>query len=589
MVHYQCPNCDREAQTVEELRKNGCICKIEPLVMLDPDDHQTTKNGKKQISEKKIIKKVKGKINGYFVESIIVDNEPRFLCYDLTTGIQSTQKEIETSNRKFIPIEDFECGYIPYEFTKPELDNAIKNKISKDKLLDEIKAQIDRFVVAKEIDKHLILGYLMLSYEQECINTIFFPYFVGETESGKSTITHLFRNLAYRCLYGEDIPNADVYNFLGTDEEGAGTIAEDEAQEIDKNREKIRMYKNSYSKGSGKARIITTNYSKKQVFYKTFCPKIFAGEKVPEDKGLRERLAVVNMLEGKPQANIKRLTENEKQQLLNLRKALLLFKVQNIKDDLPQFDSGLQQRDQELWEDFLGVVYGTKYYEKCRETVACYTSQRHEAIWNSLEAKIFKILKKKLGSGFEIRLEDFWVHLVHEQDDLSGTLEKETFYPHEFGTKITRNYLARLLEDKFQARRKQLYKTDENNKKHLLTVYQFKEDVIQVLSTKYNITESSQSRLVVLSGQRGGGGRLDELKADHVDHVDDLSHTNENNSYWICYTCNEKGTEVRPVSYKGPNGITADTCLKAGHNVKTLSKEEAKLERDYQKYGGLRS
>ena len=475
------------------------------------------KESKKTKKTKKNVKKVKGKIEGFFVESIILDGQANFLCYDLFSDTISIKKQFEMDDRIIKPLEALECGYIPYEFTQSEIEKAIQKKINKEKLLDKIKRQIDKFVVVRDLDKYLILGDILLTYEQERINTVHYLFFVGETESGKSTAVHLFRWMGYRCLYGEDIPNADIYNFLGTDEEGAGTIAEDEAQEIEKNREKIRTYKNSYSKGSVKPRIITTNYSKTQVYYKTFCPKIFAGEKIPEDKGFKERLAVVNMLEGKPMSNIKRLTDEEKRELLSLRKALLIYKLQNIKTKLPDFNSGLEQRDQELWEDFLAVTFGTSYYEECKKTVAYYTNQRHEVIWNSLEAKLFKLVTRVLDPNLELGLENFWDFLTQTQDELPGSMEKETFYPHDFGTKITRNSLSSLFESKFQARRKQSYRIDPKGKKHKRSVYQFNPEVIDVLTKKYNISNEKLGRVV--SG--GGSGRSgeDDSKADHVDHV----------------------------------------------------------------------
>jgi DNA-directed RNA polymerase subunit RPC12/RpoP len=43
-MRYQCPNCDREARTIKELRKLGCDCKSQPLQMLDPKDHEERKS-----------------------------------------------------------------------------------------------------------------------------------------------------------------------------------------------------------------------------------------------------------------------------------------------------------------------------------------------------------------------------------------------------------------------------------------------------------------------------------------------------------------------------------------------------------------
>jgi len=389
-------------------------------------------------------------------------------------------------------------------------------------ILDEIKAQIDDFIDISERDKHLIMGDLLLSYCQEWIDTLHFPFFVGETESGKSTALHLFRWLGYRCLYGEDIPNADIYNFLGTDEEATGTICEDEAQEIAVNREKIRTYKNSYSRGALKPRILSVDSRhKRQVFYKTFCLKLFAGERVPEDKGFKERLAIVHMTEGLPKYNIKRLNDEQKEKLYHLRNRLLVWKVLNFNKGLEYFDSNLKKRDQELWEDFLSVTADTKYSEPCKDVVNYYTKQRHQIIWNSLEARIFKLVVDKINDKLSLRLESFWYYLTQEQGDFPGIIDKETFYPHDFTKKVTRNFLSKLFDEKFQAIKSTKYETI-GERKHQRTEYQFDSKVIQKLAQKYNIELSIDS--VILSGQRGGGG---EIVADHVDNVYHLKEISE--------------------------------------------------------------
>jgi len=503
MTFLQCINCDKP--------KKDCTCQSPNYVkFLDGADHkQIEKDQKRQENAEKHAQiKAKGMVNRYYVESILVEGKPHFLCNDTMNGKIIIKTHLFYLDKMIKPLEPSQCGYLPYNFTTHEIKQITTKKISKNLLLDKIKEQISKYIVLSHLDLHLILGDVMLTYEQEHINTIHFLFVVGETESGKSTIAHFFRWMGYRCLYGEDIPNADIYNFLGTDEEGAGTIAEDEAQEIGINREKIRTYKNSYSKGALKPRIIQTMNSKKQVYYKTFCFKVFAGERLPDDKGFKERLAVVHMIEGSPQSNIKRLTKPERKELLNLRKALLVYKVQNIITPLPEVTSGLTQRDQELWEDFLRVLSNTKYSEISKKVVTHYTAQRHESIWNSIEARVFKLILRVIDRTFEARFEYFWYYLTNEQDDLSGHLEKETFYPHDYAQKITRNFLSNLFEGKFHAKRRQKYSTVDG-KKHKITVYQFDEKVIQSLSKKYNVS---------FSGPSGDGGKL---PVDEVDYVDD--------------------------------------------------------------------
>ena len=487
-MHYQCTACDIEGviyNDFEECRQN----RHEILEFLDPEDHKNSKPERKQKAIKQPKKnpkiKVKGLIENVFVESIVLNGKPYFLCYDKQTKTITPKDEIENEDSIYFPISLEEYGYSPYSFSDEELDEMISSKISKEEILDGLKKIIDKFINANENIKHLILGDLFLTYSQEWMNTTHFLYFVGETESGKSSALHLFKILGYRCLYGVDIPIADIYNFLGLDEESTGIIAEDEAQELGFNRDKIRLYKNSYAKGSLKPIIILLKDGRKQVFYKTFCFKVFAGEKVPTDKGFNERLAVIHMVQGHTEKNIKRLDPGDQLSLEKLRKQLLVWKIQHIENDLDSINSGLKARDQELWEDYLRIMMGTKYEEASKAVVRFYTEQRHEKIWNSLEARIFKLVVENMKDNIVVS-EKLWQSLISGQD-ISGDLDRATFTEHETGKKISRNTLAKLLEEKFQGAKKSKYK-EKDGKPHKVTYYVFDQKVVEKLSAKYNVT-----------------------------------------------------------------------------------------------------
>jgi len=435
------------------------------------------------------VAKVKGFISLCYVESVIVDGQPKFLARRLDNEEITTNDYLEEQDKNFRPLKINECGYTPYKFSSLEISEQTKEQISTESLIEELKAMIDRYIVCSEIDKYLIIGDILLTYSQERISTLHYPFFVGETESGKSSVLHLGKLLNYRCLYGEDIPNADVYNFLGSDEEGCGTIAEDEAQEIAKNREKIRMYKNSYSKGSLKARILITESSKQQIFYKTFCPKWFAGEKVPYDKGFQERLAVVYMTEGQPQNNIKRLVADEGLQLNQLRNKLLVWKLQNIKKPLEKSNIDLKGRDEELWSDFVSIAQETKYFEKFAEVARFYTEQRHQTIYNSLEAKLFKILVSKLDGNLSLNFTEYWNFATQGNSDLPGRLDpnsRRTFQPDEYPNYITYNSLSKTLEQKFHGVKHQVKKR-EDSVQHQITSYSFTMGDLEKLVKKYGI------------------------------------------------------------------------------------------------------
>ncbi|KEQ56400.1 hypothetical protein AAA799N04_01172 [Marine Group I thaumarchaeote SCGC AAA799-N04] len=487
-MHYQCTFCDIDGASYkdfEECRQHG----HEILEFLDQEDHKNSKPERKQKTikqPKKDLKiKVKGLIDNVFVESIVLNGKPCFLCYDKQTKEITPKNEIENKDAIYFPISLEEYGYSSYSFSDEELDEMISSNISKEEILDGLKKIIDKFINASENIKHLILGDLFLTYSQEWVTTTHFLYFVGETESGKSSALHLFKILGYRCLYGVDIPIADIYNFLGLDEESTGIIAEDEAQELGFNRDKIRLYKNSYAKGSLKPIMHMLKDGRKQVFYKTFCFKVFAGEKVPTDKGFNERLAVIHMVQGHTEKNIKRPDRDDYLSLEKLRKQLLVWKIQNTENNPDSINSGLKARDQELWEDYLRIMMGTKYEKVSKEVVKFYTEQRHEKIWNSLEARIFKLVVENLKDCVIVS-EELWQSMTSGQD-ISGDLDKATYTEHETGKKISRNTLAKLLEEKFQGTKKFKY-VEKDGKPHKITYYVFDQTVIEKLSSKYNVT-----------------------------------------------------------------------------------------------------
>jgi len=437
--------------------------------------------------------KTKGHVSDFFVESILVDGKPKFLAYEKTENKLVIRESI-LYDGLVKPLKESQCGYVPYSFTEDELDE-INTPISKEELLDEIKSHVDKYVVTDDLTRHLIQIDILLSYCQEWVTTLHFPFSVGDTESGKSTILHLASWLCYRCHLGEDIPSADVYNFLGKDEEACGTIAEDEAQGLHPNSEKLRMYKSSYSKGSKKARILgTDSLGKHQVFYKTFCQKWFAGEKIPNDKGFVERLAVIHMMSGIPKGNIKKLSSEEKKSLQQLRNKLLVWKLQNVMQIPTPLNSKLKNRDAELWDDFISTTIDTKYFDKANQVAQFYISQRQEGIKNSIVAKLFQIISSNLDKNYQIKALDLWNLIIHDNLDLPGTLDQSqrTFYPDEFGTKITMNKLASILEQTFHAKKKHNY-VSKNNKYHKITSYVLSKDLITAFAVKYGINTSGRS------------------------------------------------------------------------------------------------
>lgn len=449
--------------------------------------------GKSNEDKKPTQIKVKGLIGPLFVESIMINGKPSFACFNTTTKKVEVHNMIEYDGMIYLPLAKESYGYDPYYFTSDEIQELASTEISKESILDEIKDFVEARLSARDEIKYLVIGDIFLTYCQEWITTTHFIFAVGETGSGKSTLTLHFKYLGYRCLYGTNIPYADIYNFLGKDEEGAGTIAEDEAQDIGFDWRKISLYKNSYMKGSRQP-IMDMHEGRNQIFYWIFCFKAFSGEALPRNKGMMERSAVCHMIQGKPQKNIKKPNAEDLELIRKLRNRCMMWKLQNIENGLGIIESSEADRDHELYDDYLKIMSGTKYEEYGKKTVDYFVKQRHERIWDSVEAKIFKVVKRIIKPNNEVVFQDLWIAIA-EGIEISVEQDGGSYVDLDTGQKITRNFLASVLEEKFRGKKmvdKDFYDGKDGKKKQKrVTSYVLDEKDLSEMTTKYNVESNS--------------------------------------------------------------------------------------------------
>ena len=429
---------------------------------------------KKERLEKKPIIKPKFRYEQNYYESIYLDGKPSFLKVDYTTNPPTITpiSNLDVEDETIEPPKSENVPYVPYQFKSVQQ----LPRVSKSNLLDELWGIINDYVVMEDDEKLLLLAYIFASYHLEWINTLHYLAPIGDTGSGKSTILDLCNKLMYRPIYSEGLSFANIFRLLGNNEEGTGCILEDEIQSIDKDRTKVSGYKMGYKKGNKQAKINMNQLDQKQSFYRTFSPKIFAGERLTEDRGLQERTIPIYMIEGKPKFNISRLDKEAELRLIKIRNELLLWKLQNLNKPEISLDISLEGRNQELFEDFLTIMFGSKFYESYKTVVIQNIKNREESIHSKLEARIWRACRKLMKNN-KITFAGIWNYIKsNDSVEFSGREENNQRFVLDDGFEITTRSLSKTLKEKFRGKSKRT---------STATTFTFELKVIEQLDQKY--------------------------------------------------------------------------------------------------------
>ena len=182
--------------------------------------------------------------------------------------------------------------------------------------------------------------------------------------------------------------------------------------------------------------------------------------------------------------------------------------MQHCWENLPEISSELKNRDRELWEDFLRIANGTKFFDRALQVVKFYTEQRHESIKNSLEAKLLRIIMNHLDENLEINIQEIWNYIISPENHiLTGKLDgAQTFKLDEFAEKLSLHRIVALIKDKFFGVSLERRIRGEDGKYHEKTYYSFKEDVFMNLVNKYRIEIPSFDH-PLYKGQKGHNGQ----------------------------------------------------------------------------------
>jgi len=469
----------------------------------------------KEKPKKKQLKDSGSTVDGCF-EAVYVDGKPFFLLKNSETF--NIVETVELNGETFYPKEAKNVPYEPYGFYEGSVPN-------REELFCKVRAEFDTWIDVEPIWKDVLAACVMLTYQQQKLQTVPYIFPFGDNESGKTTIFNVMNALCYRPLFGLTVPSADIYGYL-EDSDSTGCILEDEVQGIYKDVDKIKIYKGGYKRGAKVPRTIITQNDRTIKYYPTFCFKACASEQIPQVKGFRERFIEISMVEGSPEKEWADINKEDQDRLHNLRNMLLKWRMLSREWDLPSVELNMKGRLKELWKPILEVTSGLTVYDGLFKFVEEQRKERLSVRQDSLEGKIVKVVVEILNEAKDsssIPFHTIWSWL---QDELDGKIDDKK--PHVMDTseffQVTKNRVGYRLREVLSGKTKVLREKDAYGNWISTKAYEFDVSKLRRVAMKYGYELVTKLPSLLSSGSVQPPERMEKTCADNVERE---AHTPE--------------------------------------------------------------
>jgi len=340
---------------------------------------------------------------------------------------------------------------------------------------------------------------------------------------------------------------------LGSIEPGQCVIIEDEGDNISEDPDKIRILKNGYEYTGKVPKINMNSYDQKQIWYRPYCFKMILAEKSLSQwkaKGLVDRTFTLHCRPGSVKYSIKEvITDNINKdsilqklydELTDFRKLMLCYRLVNYRNSLPNIETGLKNRYNELCKPLLQFFCGTNAFKEITETLQVFIAQRKDRIENSIEVIVYPIIEDAVSEfGNIISTRTIWELITNSMEgffdtDRDGNKTKPTLFHSEDHGDLYMKTMTNMICDKFGAKLKH-----GNSGNNLV----FDRNYLLKIGKGYDRCEGIQSHLEDLLEpkselERGLHENVNEYKSDLGDSSDStlgMRHANHQiNSYNNC-------------------------------------------------------
>jgi hypothetical protein len=419
-------------------------------------------------------------------EAVIIGGKPLF-AYTINGGTSVTfYEELETEDMILRPPGKQE--YPPesaFEFeSEDEFIQHIGIANEEDhlyKLYKDVRKFYtkDYFVDTEPKNSTLLALYTITSYFQDKFSTVPYIWLIGDNGSGKNSILMTYSWLGYRVFYMSGASGANICEYLGTVEDGQGTIAEDELGNLDEDEYKKLLYMTGYAFGGCVPKILdASSRDREQRYYRSYCQKMSASESLPSikySKGVLDREFIIKCLKGFPKYNVKMTKKRTRtpevlrlvNELQTIRKRLFAYRLVHFDDVIGEIQGlSISGRALELTESALLLFH--KYKSSSTEdddnknkifnneiipTLSAFLNDRSNRRNDSLEARLYPIIKAMTDAQNSDEFDNDTIFNTVQVEiggrDIPG--KSDIFYVDDLGITVTRTKIMKILKEKFKA------------------------------------------------------------------------------------------------------------------------------------------
>jgi hypothetical protein len=390
-----------------------------------------------------------------------------------------------------------------------------------DTLYAEVLEQWKKFSCASQFENELCAVDTIFTYYEMVFGMTHYVFFIGSPDSGKSNKLLVFNVLGYRNFMSSDMTPANIYRHLGSVQEGQGTICEDEAEELDEEKEKMRIYKVGYTSGIRVPRNDKEGLTGglKQSGYFTYGFKVFAAEHSPDStksKAFNSRTIPINCISDTPDWDISEVMNPanseefalHKQKLFELRNLLFCHMLIHCHDKFDNINLNITNREKQLFKPLLRLFQGTKTYDELLTVTSHFVNERRRANTYTLLSVLYNIiceLVSEKGTILESRV--IWNKVKDSIDGSDIPYSPQSYDTPEFGI-ISSKKIIDMAMDNFKGRPPTHHGTSRKLMFNIETLEQLESKY--TLSTDFQVAHEDESGTDGTHGTHSGETNTDQ-------------------------------------------------------------------------------